>query len=111
MSLAMLISNIPFFKICLASSLVGSFLMLTAIAPFLYGGPVFNFTLGTNNCPAIEYPTGYVALQVGGGAELFEHFQVSGGYSWGVSYQVRTIKLDNYSAQPRGGFIQLAYFF
>lgn len=81
------------------------------IAPFIYGGPVFNFTLATNNCPAIEHPAGYVALQVGAGAELFEHFQISGGYSWGVSYQVRTVKLDNYSAQPRGGFIQLAYFF
>lgn len=81
------------------------------IAPFVFGGPVFNFTLGTNNCPAIEHPAGYVALQVGGGAELFEHFQISGGYSWGVSYQVRTVKLDNYSAQARGGFIQLSYFF
>lgn len=81
------------------------------IAPFAYAGPVFNFTLATNKCPAIEHPAGYVAIQVAGGVELFEHYQISGGYSWGVSYQVRTIKLDNYSAQPRGGFIQLAYFF
>lgn len=81
------------------------------VAPFIYAGPVFNFTLGTNNCPAIEHPVGYVAIQVAAGAELYEHFQISGGYSWGVSYQVRTIKLDNYSAQPRGGFIQLSYFF
>ena len=79
--------------------------------PFVYGGPVFNFTLATSKCAAIQHPAGYVAVQVGAGAELFEHFQISGGYSWGVSYQVRTIKLDNYSAQPRGGFIQLAYFF
>ena len=81
------------------------------VAPFAFAGPVFAFTLGTNRCQAIEHPAGYVAIQVGAGAELFEHFQVSGGYSWGVSYQVRTVKLDNYSAQPRGGFIQLAYFF
>lgn len=81
------------------------------VAPFIYAGPVFNFTLGTNNCPAIEHPVGYVAIQVAAGAELYEHFQISGGYSWGVSYQVRTIKLDNYSAQLRGGFIQLSYFF
>ena len=81
------------------------------LAPFVYGGPVFNFTLGTNDAPALEHPLGYVAVQVGAGVELFEHYQISGGYSWGVSYQVRTIKLDNYSAQPRGGFIQLAYFF
>ena len=81
------------------------------IAPFIYAGPVFNFTLGTNDAPAIEHPAGYIAIQVGAGAELLEHFQISGGYSWGVSYQVRTIKLDNYSAQPRGAFINLAYFF
>ena len=81
------------------------------LAPFVYGGPVFNFTLATNDAPAVEHPLGYVAVQVGAGVELWEHYQISGGYSWGVSYQVRTIKLDNYSAQPRGGFIQLSYFF
>lgn len=81
------------------------------LAPFIYAGPVFDFTLATNKCPAITHPAGYVAIQVGAGVELWEHFQVSGGYSWGVSYQVATIKLDNYIASPRGGFIQLGYFF
>lgn len=81
------------------------------LAPLVYAGPVFNFTVATSDCPAIEHPAGYVAIQVGAGIELFEHYQISGGYSWGVSYQVRTVKLDNYSAQTRGGFIQLAYFF
>lgn len=81
------------------------------LAPFIYGGPVFNFTLATNKAPAIEHPAGYVALQVALGVELFEHYQISAGYSWGVSYQVRTIKLDNYSAQPRGAIVNLAYFF
>ena len=79
------------------------------LAPFVYGGPVFNFTLGTNHAPAIEHPAGYVAIQVGLGAELFEHYQISAGYSWGVSYQVRTIKLENYSAQPRGWFVNFTY--
>ena len=81
------------------------------VAPFVYGGPVFNFTLATTNAPALEHPLGYVAVRVALGAELFEHYQVSAGYSWGVSYQVRTIKLDNYSAVPRGWFINLAYLF
>lgn len=80
------------------------------IAPFVFGGPVFNFTVGTNRQPALEHPAGYVAIQCGLGAEIFEKYQISGGYSWGISYQVRTIKLDNYSAQPRGWFINLAYF-
>lgn len=81
------------------------------LAPFIYGGPVFNFTLATNKAPAIEHPAGYVAMQVALGAELFEHYQISAGYSWGVSYQVRTIKLDNYTARPRGAIINLAYLF
>lgn len=81
------------------------------LAPFIYGGPVFDFTLSKGNCKAIENPVGYVALQVAGGVEIFEHYQISAGYSWGVSYQVRTIKLDNYSASAQGAFIQLSYFF
>ena len=81
------------------------------LAPFVFGGPVFSFTVGTNDAPAIEHPAGYVAMQCGAGVELFEHWQISGGYSWGISYQVRTIKLDNYSAQNRGGFINVAYLF
>lgn len=81
------------------------------LAPFIYGGPVFNFTLSTNKAPAIEYPAGYVAVQVGVGGELFEHYQLSAGYSWGVSYQVRTIKLDNYSAKPKGWFVNFSYLF
>lgn len=81
------------------------------IAPFIYAGPVFNFTLSTNDAPAIEYPAGYVAVQVGVGGELFEHYQLSAGYSWGVSYQARTIKLDNYSAMPKGWFVNFSYLF
>lgn len=81
------------------------------LAPFVFGGPVFNFNVATNSQPALEHPAGTVALQCGAGVELFEHWQISGGYSWGISFQVRTIKLDNYSAQPRGGFINVAYLF
>lgn len=81
------------------------------LAPFVFGGPVFNFTVATNKQPALEHPAGYVAMQCGLGAEILERYQISAGYSWGISYQVRTIKLDNYSAQPRGWFVNLAYFF
>lgn len=81
------------------------------VAPFVYAGPVFTFNLATNHVPVIETPGGTVDVQIGAGAELFEHLQVSGGYYWGVSYQVRTIKLDNFSARPQGWFLQLAYLF
>lgn len=81
------------------------------LAPFVFGGPVFNFTVATNKQPALEHPLGFVAMQCGAGVELFEHWQISGGYSWGISYQIRTKKLDNYSAQPRGAFVNIAYLF
>lgn len=81
------------------------------VAPFAYAGPVFTFNLTDNKCSAIEYPEGTVDIQIGAGAELFEHLQISGGYYWGVSYQVRTIKLDNFSARPQGWFVNAAWLF
>lgn len=81
------------------------------LAPFVFGGPVFDFNIATNSQPALEHPAGYVALQCGAGIELFERWQISGGYSWGMTYQVRTIKLDNYSASPSGAFVNVAFLF
>lgn len=81
------------------------------LAPFVFGGPVFNFTVGHNHQAALERPGAYVAMQCGAGVELFERYQLSGGYSWGISYEARTMKLDNYSANPRGWFVNLAYLF
>ncbi|MDE6771141.1 MAG: PorT family protein, partial [Muribaculaceae bacterium] len=81
------------------------------LAPFVFGGPVFSFDIAHNKQPALERPGAYVSMQCGAGVELLERYQLSAGYSWGISYEIRTIKLDNYSAQPRGWFINLAYLF
>lgn len=81
------------------------------VAPFAYAGPVFSFTLSTSKCAAIEHPTGTIGIQVGAGAEFFEHWQLSGGYYWGVAYEIRTVKLDNFSARSQGWNINLAYLF
>lgn len=81
------------------------------VAPFVYAGPVFTFNVATNDVPVIEKPAGTVDIQLGAGAELWEHLQISGGYYWGVSYQVRTIKLDNFSARPQGWFVNAAWLF
>lgn len=81
------------------------------VAPFIYAGPVFTFNLAKNDVPVIETPEGTVEIQVGAGAELWEHLQISAGYYFGVSYQVRTIKLDNFSARPQGWFINAAWLF
>lgn len=81
------------------------------VAPFVYAGPVFSFNVASNGIKAIEYPGGTVDIQVGAGVELWEHLQVSGGYYWGVSYQVRTLQLDNFSARPQGWFANVAWLF
>ena len=80
-------------------------------APFVYGGPVFTFNLATSNLDCIEHPVGSFGLQCGVGGEFFEKLQLSVGYLWGLSYDVRTVKLDNFSAQNRGWQINLAWLF
>lgn len=81
------------------------------VAPFAYAGPVFSFTLNNSAKTILEHPAGNVGVQVGAGGEFFEHLQLSAGYFWGLSYEIRTIKLDNYSARPQGWNINLAYLF
>lgn len=81
------------------------------VAPFVYGGPVFNFNLSTTKLPIIEHPAGSFGLQCGIGGEFLEHLQLSAGYYWGISYDVKTIKLDNFSGRNRGWQINLAYLF
>lgn len=83
----------------------------STIAPFAYAGPLFSFNLAQADVPCVEHPLGSVGLQCGAGAELFEHYQVSIGYMWGVSYDVRTLKLDNFSGQSRGLQVNLAWLF
>lgn len=81
------------------------------LAPYVFGGPVFNINVGTNDQPACEHPGGWIGMQCGLGGEICEHWQVSAGYLWGISYEVRTKKLDNYSAQARGWFVNVSYLF
>ncbi len=81
------------------------------IAPFAYAGPMISFTLNTSTKKVLEHPEACFGIQVGAGAELFTHLQLSGGYYWGLSYEIRTIKLDNFSARPQGWNINLSYLF
>lgn len=81
------------------------------VAPFAFIGPVFQFNLGQSNCAAIEHPDGSVGLQFGLGGEFLEHIQLSASYIWGVTYDVRTVKLDNLSARTSSWNINVAYLF
>lgn len=80
------------------------------IAPLAFAGPVFSFNVA-GNCKALEQPVGTVSLDFGLGCELFQKFQVSVGYLWGLSYATRTVKLENLSARADGFRVNLAYFF
>lgn len=81
------------------------------IAPFVYGGPDFNITVGHSKCDAFKYAGGDLGLTVGGGFELFRNWQISCQYTWGMTYAVKTALLDNFSARNRSLSIRATYFF
>ena len=81
------------------------------IAPFVFGGPEFNFKLANSKCDAIKYSGGDLGLTVGAGAELYKRWQVSAAYTWGMTYVLKTKLLDDFSAQTRQWTVRVAYFF
>ena len=80
-------------------------------APFVFGGPSFTLLAGHGNIDALEYAGGEVGLQAGIGVELFKKWQLSASHNWGVTYSVKTAKLDDFSAKNRSWNIRLAYLF
>lgn len=88
------------------------------IAPFVYGGPDFSIMAGHSGVKGnrgvenpFKYAGGDLGLTAGGGFELYRRWQVSAQYTWGMSYLIKTRKLDNYSARNRQWSIRVAYFF
>lgn len=81
------------------------------IAPFVFGGPEFNIQVAHGHCDAFKYSGGDLSLTVGGGAEIKKVWQIYGGYTWGMTYALRTQLLDNFSARNKQWYIRLAYFF
>lgn len=81
------------------------------IAPIVYGGPDFNISVAHSSCKAFQFSGGDISVSVGAGAELFTKWQVTAGYTWGMTYTCKTRLLDNYSAKNRGWNLRVAYFF
>lgn len=81
------------------------------VAPFVYAGPVFSIIAGQNKLDALNYSGGSVMLQCGIGAELFENLQVLAGYYWGMTYETRTVKLDDFYSKSQGWRVGLTYLF
>ncbi len=88
------------------------------IAPFVYGGPDFSFMVahsaikGNSGVPnPLNYAGGDLGLTAGGGVELYKKWQVSVQYTWGMTYLLKTRKLENFSAQNRQLAVRVAYLF
>lgn len=81
------------------------------VAPFVYAGPEFNFNVANTKCDAVKRAGASVGLGVGLGAELFKRYQLSGGYVWDVTYDVKTHKLDEFSARLEGWVVNFAVLF
>lgn len=81
------------------------------IAPFVYGGPDFTIGVGHSKCHAIDFSGGELGLTAGVGAELWRRWQISGSYTWGMTYALKTKLLDNFSARNREWAVRVAYFF
>lgn len=81
------------------------------IAPIVYGGPEFNIQVAHGHCEAFKYSGGDLSLAVGAGVELYQKWQITGGYTWGMTYALKTKLLDNFSARSRLWHLRVAYIF
>lgn len=81
------------------------------VAPFVVGGPVFDFLLGHSNIKAMEYAGGTLGLRVGGGVEICRNWQVQLSYTWGMTYALKTVKLDQFSARNKYFSLTLSRYF
>ncbi len=81
------------------------------IAPFIYGGPTFGIIAGHSKLEAFDFSHGDLSIDCGLGFELFRHFQISGGYSFGMTYAYKAKILNNFSARTNAWTIRLAYLF
>ena len=81
------------------------------IAPLVFGGPVFDIQVAHGGPDAYKFSGGDLGLTCGVGVELFKRWQITGSYTWGMTYVLKTKLLDDFSARSRQWTIRAAYFF
>lgn len=81
------------------------------LAPFVYGGPEFNFNVASTKCAAVKRQAATVGLTVGAGAELFKRYQLSFGYVWDMTNDMDARKLDDFYGRLNGWKIDFAVLF
>lgn len=81
------------------------------VAPFVFGGPIFQIQAGHSKCDALKYSGGDVSLCAGVGFEVFKRWQIAGSYTWGMTYALKTAQLVDVSARNRTWDVRVTYFF
>lgn len=81
------------------------------ISPIVYAGPTFDFTAAHSKIDAMEFSGGDVAIDVGIGAEVYRHWQLTAGYSFGMTYLAKAKILTDFSCRANSWTIRLAYYF
>lgn len=87
------------------------------IAPYIFGGPTFSFLVARNKIrtdndqPVFNYAGADMGLQCGFGFEIMQRWQVQGSYNWGMTYALKTVKLEDFTARNRTWTVRVAYLF
>lgn len=81
------------------------------VAPYVFGGPVFDFHIGHNSLKPMEYAFGSIGIQAGLGAELYKRWQIQGSYVWGMTYAMKAVKLLDFSGRCSYWSVRVAYLF
>lgn len=81
------------------------------LAPMAYFGPTFSFMASHTKLEAMKFTGGDLSLDLGIGAEIMRHWQITGGYSFGMTYLAKAKILTDYSCRANSWNIRLAYYF
>lgn len=81
------------------------------LAPIVYAGPQFGFVAGHSKLAnSFEYAGADLGIDFGFGAEIFRRWQVTFGYTLGMTYVTKAKILTNFSARNRIWNLKLVYF-
>lgn len=81
------------------------------VAPYVFGGPVVNFTLAHSNASAMNCAVGNIGVQAGMGFEILKRWQIQGSYTWGMTYACKAKRLIDFSAREKYWTVRAVYFF
>jgi len=82
----------------------------STIMPMVFAGPQFSFLVHGSHGSLNSYPPVNVYLDMGVGCELFERWQVRGGYNFSVGQSFHTKLLDDNVAKNRTWYFNVTYF-